>query len=178
MVHELYRLIADALAGSWQSALATVLMGWVVGYYLVCTARLWVIDVQEHRLPDRIVLPMYALIGLPLLGVILLTAPHSFEAARQTSYCGVLMGGFYWVMRLASRGALGFGDVKLAGVLGLLLGYFSPLNLLWGNLLIFLLGGLYSLALMLTRRARAGTHIAFGPFMLLGTTLALLLPAT
>lgn len=178
MVHELHRLATAALAGSWQSAVATVLMVWVISYYLVCATRLWVIDVREHRLPDRIVLPMYPLLGLPLLGVILLTAPDSFEAARQTSYSGVLMGGFYWVMRLASRGSLGLGDVKLAGVLGLLLGYFSPLNLLWGNLLIFLLGGLYSLVLILARKAKAGTHIAFGPFMLLGTFLALLSPAT
>lgn len=178
MPQELYRLAVEALAGSWRSALATALMGWVAGYYLVCAVRLWAIDVREHRLPDRIVLPMYALVGLPLLGTILLTAPDSFEAARQTAYSGVIMGGFYWVMRLASRGALGFGDVKLAGVLGLILGYFSPLNLLWGNLLIFLLGGLYSLALILTGRAKAGTHIAFGPFMLLGTLIALLVPAT
>ncbi|MFW0182997.1 prepilin peptidase [Rothia sp. CCM 9417] len=178
MVHELYQLLAHALAGSWQSGLAALLMGWVAGYYFLCATRLWIIDAREHRLPDRIVLPMYALVGLPLLGVILLTAPDSFETARQTAYSGVIMGGFYWVMRLASGGALGLGDIKLAGVLGLLLGYFSPLNLLWGNLLIFLLGGLYSLALILTGRAQARTHIAFGPFMLLGTTIALLFPAT
>lgn len=178
MLGQLYQLAAEALAGSWPSAVATVLLAWVIGYFMLCAGRLWVIDVQEHRLPDRIVLPMYPLLGLPLLGVILLTAPDSFEAARQTSYSGVLMGGFYWVMRLASRGALGFGDVKLAGVLGLLLGYLSPLNLLWGNLLIFLLGGLYSLTLILAGRAKTTTRIAFGPFMLLGTSIALLFPAT
>lgn len=177
MLQKLCMLLAEGRGGRWQAVLAAALLAWVMGYYLFSAYRLWVIDVREHRLPDRIVLPMYALLGLPLLGVILLTAPDSFEIARQTAHSGVIMGGFYWVMRLASRGALGFGDVKLAGVLGLLLGYFSPLNLLWGNLLIFLLGGLYSLALILTRRAKAGTHIAFGPFMLLGTTLAVLLPA-
>lgn len=105
-------------------------------------------------------------------------APDPFAQTRQTAYGAAVMFGLYALMRLASRGALGLGDVKLAGVLGLLLAYFSPLNLLWGNLLIFLTGGLYSLALILTRRATGRTHIAFGPFMLLGTAIALFFPAT
>lgn len=177
MLGQFLSLIQDGRAGSWQAALAAGLLGWVVVYYLVCAVRLWRIDVREHRLPDRIVLPMYPLLGLPLLGVMLLASDDSFAHARETAYCSVLMLGFYWIMRAASRGALGFGDVKLAGVLGMLLGFISPVNLLWGNLLIFLTGGLTALGLVLTRRARFNTHIAFGPFMLLGTTIALLLPA-
>ena len=109
---------------------------------------------------------------------IVLVAPDPFAQMRQISYGAAVMFGFYALMRLASRGTLGLGDVKLAGVLGLLLAHVSPLNLLWGNLLIFLTGGLYSLVLILTRRATGHTHIAFGPFMLLGTTVALLFPAT
>ncbi|WP_237196805.1 prepilin peptidase [Rothia nasimurium] len=178
MLEQIYNLAVEGLGGRWQSALACVLLVWVVACYLVAATRLWVIDVREHRLPDRIVLPLYALLGLPLFGVILLASPDSFAQARQTAYGSAVMFGFYALMRLASRGALGLGDVKLAGVLGLLLAYFSPLNLLWGNLLIFLTGGLYSLALIVTRRATGRTHIAFGPFMLLGTTIALFFPAT
>ena len=178
MLGLIVELAAQGLAGRWQSAIAVALLVWVLGYYLVCAVRLWGIDVREHRLPDRIVLPMYPLIGLPLLGVVLLVSENSFDAARQSAYCAVIMFGGYGLLRLASRGALGLGDVKLAGVLGLLLGFFSPLNLLWGNLLIFLSGGLFSLYLIARRRATAQTHIAFGPFMLLGTTIALFFPAT
>ncbi|MDY6052037.1 MAG: prepilin peptidase [Rothia sp. (in: high G+C Gram-positive bacteria)] len=166
------------MGGHWQAGVAALLLAWVLACYLVAAARLWVIDVREHRLPDRIVLPLYVLVGVPLLGAIALVSSDPLAHARQVAVGGVLMFGFYGLMRLASRGALGLGDVKLAGVLGLLLGYFSPLNLLWGNLLIFLAGGLYSLVLILARRATGSTHIAFGPFMLLGTTLALLFPVT
>ncbi|WP_421083569.1 prepilin peptidase [Rothia nasimurium] len=177
MLELLLDLIQDGRAGSWQAALASALLGWVLAYYLVCAGRLWRIDVKEHRLPDRIVLPMYLLVGFPLLGIILLTSENSLAHARETAYSAVLMMGVYWIMRKASRGALGLGDVKLAGVLGLLLGFISPLNLLWGNLLIFLAGGLTALVLVLTRKASFNTHLAFGPFMLLGTTIALFLPA-
>lgn len=178
MLEQIYSLAAEGLGGRWQAALAALLLAWVLVCYLVAAARLWVIDVREHRLPDRIVLPLYALVGLPLFGAIVLVAPDPFTQARQTAYGAAVMFGLYALMRLASRGALGLGDVKLAGVLGLLLAYFSPLNLLWGNLLIFLTGGLYSLVLILARRATGRTHIAFGPFMLLGTTIALFFPAT
>lgn len=173
-------LIADyaalGLEGNWQALLSALLLTWVLGYYLVTAWRLWAIDVREHRLPDRIVLPLYAGLGIPLFALAFL-GQNTYADARNIAYCGVIMMGFYWVMRLASRRALGLGDVKLAGALGMLLGFFSPNNLLWGNLLIFLLGGLWALALVITRRAHAKTHIAFGPFMLLGTTIAVLLPA-
>lgn len=178
MLRQIHELAGQGIEGNPASALAALVLCWVLGYYLVCAVRLWRIDVREHRLPDKIVLPMYAWLGLPLFGVILLSPADSFALARQTAYSGIIMIGSYALLRALSRGALGMGDVKLAGVLGLLLGYFSPLNLLWGNLLIFLSGGIASLYLILTRRATTKTHIAFGPFMLLGTTAALLFPVT
>lgn len=174
-------LIADFAArgmmnGDWRAGASALLLVWALGYFLVTAWKLWAIDVREHRLPDRLVLPMYAGVGVPLFAVAFL-GTNTFNDAREIAYSGVLMMGFYWGMRLASRRALGFGDVKLAGALGMLLGFFSPTNLLWGNLLIFLFGGFWALALVVTRRASPKTHIAFGPFMLLGTALAVIFPA-
>jgi leader peptidase (prepilin peptidase)/N-methyltransferase len=68
---------------------------------------------------------------------------------------------------------MGFGDVKLAGLLGLYLGWLG-----WGSLLIgafagFLCGGLVGVALLLARRAKRGTAIPFGPHMLAGALLAI-----
>jgi leader peptidase (prepilin peptidase)/N-methyltransferase len=65
-------------------------------------------------------------------------------------------------------GGMGFGDVKLAGLLGGALAWLG-----WGSLLVgafgaFLLGGVYAVALVVAGRAGRGSGIPFGPWMLLG----------
>jgi len=84
----------------------------------------------------------------------------------------------YLVLALVSPGGggLGFGDVKLAGVLGLLLGWLS-----WGTVIVSVLGafvisGLVALILLVTRRVSRSTSIAFGPYMILGAWVALMFP--
>ena len=69
---------------------------------------------------------------------------------------------------------MGFGDVKLAGVLGLYLGWLGWTELVVGAFASFLLGGLADLALMATGRAGRKSHLPFGPYMLLGALLAIL----
>jgi leader peptidase (prepilin peptidase)/N-methyltransferase len=63
---------------------------------------------------------------------------------------------------------MGLGDVKLAGVLGLFLGYLGWGQLAAGAAAGFVLGGLFGAVLMLLRRARRGSGIPFGPWMLVG----------
>lgn len=58
---------------------------------------------------------------------------------------------------------MGFGDVKLAFVLGALLGY--PESLVW-LFLAFLTGGIVGLILIIIQKARFGQHVSFGPFLL------------
>lgn len=176
MLTRVFELATAGVAGDWVSGVAALLLAASLVAYAVAMVRLWAVDVREHRLPNRLVYPLYATAGLPALTATALTGTGADIHRLLT--CAVLMLGFYWIMRIASRRALGLGDVKLAGILGLLLALPSWANLLWGNLLIFLLGGLYSLILLITRRATASTHIAFGPFMLAGTALALIFPAS
>lgn len=71
--------------------------------------------------------------------------------------------------------ALGFGDVKLLGLLGLLLGWFGWGVLLAGVFLGLLIGALVSLALLATRRAGWRTALPFGPPLMVGAVLALAL---
>lgn len=135
MLLHIYGYARAGLEGNTALGFSAFLLAGVLLYYLVCTVLLWRIDVAQHRLPDKIVLPMYAGIGLPLFCVVLLTGDAG--GPRRLAYsCAVLMG-IYWILRKVSRNALGFGDVKLAGALGLLLGYFSPMNLLWAPCLLF-----------------------------------------
>jgi leader peptidase (prepilin peptidase)/N-methyltransferase len=71
---------------------------------------------------------------------------------------------------------LGFGDVKLAGLLGLLMGWLG-----WGPVIVsvlaaFVIGGLSALILLVAGRASRSSHIAFGPSMILGALVALMFP--
>lgn len=175
MLERIYTYAQAGFAGDASSACVAGLLGFAFVFFLVSARKLWRIDVAVHRLPDRIVLPLYAGVGVPLFAVTLLTGDTS--GPQRISYSGGSFAGAYWLMRLASRKALGLGDVKLAGALGMLLGYFSPVNLLWGTLLTFVLGGLYSLWLIMRHRASLKNHIPFGLFMLAGTTIALIFPA-
>jgi leader peptidase (prepilin peptidase)/N-methyltransferase len=69
---------------------------------------------------------------------------------------------------------MGFGDVKLAGVLGLYLGWLGWSEVIAGGFLGFLLGGVVGGALMAMHRAGRKSSLPFGPFMLLGAFVAIL----
>ena len=90
---------------------------------------------------------------------------------------GAVLWVFYLLMRVLSFGALGRGDVRLALALGGALAYFSVVNLVWASLVTFIVGGVFSLALVLFGMARSGTRVAFGPFMLLGALTGWVWPA-
>jgi leader peptidase (prepilin peptidase)/N-methyltransferase len=69
---------------------------------------------------------------------------------------------------------MGFGDVKLAGLLGLCLGFVGLPQLAVGVLAAFLLGGLAGVTLIVLRRADRTTAIPFGPWMLAGAWVGIL----
>lgn len=155
-------------------------------------ARLTVIDVRHHLLPNRIVFPSYAVAGVLLLAAAVVHVVAGPSAAEGTPDGGaellgvpalrILAGGavlwlFYFVLRLVYPPGMGFGDVKLAGVLGMYLGYLGWAHVFAGTFAAFLLGGLWSLALLAARRGTLKSAIPFGPFMLAGAAAAMLLPA-
>ena len=84
----------------------------------------------------------------------------------------------YLVLALVSPGGggLGLGDVKLAGVLGLLLGWVGWSPAIVSVLAAFVIGGVIALILLLARCASRSSHIAFGPSMILGAWVALVFP--
>jgi leader peptidase (prepilin peptidase)/N-methyltransferase len=135
---------------------------WLAG----ASVALAIIDVEHHRLPDAIVLPSYA-VGLVLLG-----ASSALSGEWDALFRGlvgmVALFVFYLALALVKPGAMGLGDVKLAGVLGLWLGWTGWGELVVGAFAAFLLGGLFSLVLLATRRAQRTGGIPFGPWMLAG----------
>jgi leader peptidase (prepilin peptidase)/N-methyltransferase len=181
------------LGDLWQDApLAFWLVLAACAYFAVMAVRLTVIDVRHHLLPNRIVFPSYAVAGVLLLAAALAGAagPASGGNTMDGTLPGLLAAPalrvvagaailwlFYFVLRFAYPPGMGFGDVKLAGVLGMYLGYLGWGHLFAGTFLAFLLGGLWSLALLAARRGTLKSSIPFGPFMLAGTAAAMLLPA-
>lgn len=135
-------------------------------YLAAISLALAIIDIETHRLPNVIVLPGYA-VGAVLLGTAALLQGDLMGLGRMAAGAGILFA-FYFVLAIISPRGMGMGDVKLAGVLGLFLG-----SLGWGQLAVgagaaFVLGGLFSIILLITKRAGRKSGIPFGPWMLLG----------
>jgi leader peptidase (prepilin peptidase) / N-methyltransferase len=136
----------------------------------VCIA-LSLIDIDVKRLPDAIVLPSY-LVLVVLLGVASLVEGDWWPFAR--ALIGAVAGfGFYFLLAFIYPAGMGFGDVKLAGVLGLVLAWFGWAELLVGAFTGFLLGGVVGVALIVLRLGTRKTMIPFGPYMMVGTWLAI-----
>jgi leader peptidase (prepilin peptidase)/N-methyltransferase len=132
-----------------------------------------VVDFAVHRLPDIVSVP-FAAIALVLLGgaALLPGAGGSWTTALLGS---LTLGACYLLLFLINPKGFGFGDVKLAPALGAVLGWYG-----WGILLIgtfagYLLGALYGVGLILARRAGRKTTIPFGPFLVAGAFVGILL---
>uniref|UniRef100_UPI00292CBC40 prepilin peptidase n=1 Tax=Clavibacter michiganensis TaxID=28447 RepID=UPI00292CBC40 len=85
-----------------------------------------------------------------------------------------ILGVCYLVLFLLSKG-IGFGDVKLALVVGAVLGWYGWAMVLVGTFAGYLLAALYGIGLMLAGRADRTSRIPFGPFLLAGTLAGVLM---
>jgi leader peptidase (prepilin peptidase)/N-methyltransferase len=130
------------------------------------------IDIAVQRLPDRLTLPAF-----PVLVVLLAVAAaigHDGGALVRALLGSVALAGGYLLLALARPGQLGGGDIKLAALAGLALGWLGWPAVLAGASLGFLLSAVVSLALLAARRITLRSAISFGPFLLGGTLLAVL----
>ncbi|MGI5368119.1 prepilin peptidase [Streptomyces sp. A244] len=136
---------------------------------------LTVVDFRVRRLPDPLTLP-FAAAALVLLG---LTALVPERAGHWTTALlgSLALGGGYFVLFLINPAGMGFGDVKLALGAGAALGWYGWPTVMLGTFAGFLLGALYGAALVITRRASRKTAIPFGPFLIAGALLGLLVGA-
>jgi leader peptidase (prepilin peptidase)/N-methyltransferase len=146
------------------AATAAVLVAYL--YFVSIAIALTLIDLDTHRLPNAIVLPSYLVAGSLFALACLLGADWS--ALGRAGIGAAVLYGFYAVLRLVRPDGMGGGDVKLAGVIGLYLGWLGWGALAVGAFAAFVLGGVFGLALMGLQRAGRRTAIPFGPWMLLG----------
>ena len=124
------------------------------------------IDLDCHRLPDSIVLPLWpvTLVGLVFAGI--MSGEWPIGRALAAAGLWLLVIGGIWLVT-SGRG-MGLGDVKLAPVLGVILGWVG-----WGPAVVGLacawfIGGGVALVLLMARRARQGEAVPFGPFLFSG----------
>jgi len=147
---------------------------WVLPAFLYLSAvgvALAMIDLDVKRLPDALTLPSYVAGGV-LLGAA--SVANGEPGVMIRAGLGALaLFAFYFILLVVYPAGMGFGDVKLAGVLGLYLAYLGWGSLVVGGFLGFLLGAVVGGGLMLFRRAGRKTMIPFGPFMLAGALLAI-----
>jgi leader peptidase (prepilin peptidase)/N-methyltransferase len=138
-------------------------------YLAAVGIALALIDLDVKRLPDVLTLPSYA-VGFVLLGVASISEPHQLLRAALGA---AAMFALYFALCFAYPAGMGFGDVKLSGVLGLYTAWLGWDAWGAGLMLGFLLGGVFGIGLVLAKRGGRKTAVPFGPFMIIGAFLAI-----
>ena len=156
-------------------AITQVGLHWALLAYLVAalaTGPLVVIDLREHRLPNIFTLPAYPVIAALLALAALIDG--QWGAFVRALLAGLVTLAAFALLHVINASGMGMGDVKLAGPLGMLLGWVAWNTVMWGIFLGFLTAAAWSIVLLISKRATRHSHIAFGPFMLFGMWLALI----
>ncbi len=135
-------------------------------YFAAICIVLTLIDIDTHRLPNAIVLPSYLVAGA--LFTLAAVLAGEWAALQRAGIGMVALACFYLLLRLVQPAGMGGGDVKLAGVIGIYLGWIGWGPLAVGAFAAFAYGGVFGLALLMLNRARLKTAIPFGPWMILG----------
>ncbi len=131
------------------------------------------IDLDVQKLPNALTLPAY-LVGPFLLAIAVLSSDDGGWGSLLRALGGLAaMYAFYFSLWYVTRGrGMGFGDVKLAGVLGLFLAFLGWQTWTVGLFAGFFVGGVVSVALMAAGQAGRKTKVPFGPFMVVGALIA------
>ena len=174
---ELYADIAARRGLLWKCAVATAVSAALVGLVLGRSldllvvlplvpvgVALSVIDWRTRMLPTRLIAPSYA-VTVVLVLVAWLVGDRELHDLERTGLGWLVYGGMFFVLWFVYPRGLGYGDVRLSGVLGLALGWLGWAQLLLGIWAGILLGGVLGAVLALATRRRDNP---FGPFMLLG----------
>lgn len=140
----------------------------VVAYavFVAASISLVLIDLDVQRLPTPIVIPA-GVTGFALLTLSCLLGAAWLDLFR-AGVGATLLYLAYELMRVVYPKGMGAGDVRLAGLIGLFLGWMGWGSLVVGAFAAFVLGGVYGVVLLVMGRARRGTAIPFGPWMIAG----------
>lgn len=131
-------------------------IGWLFSALLIICAFT---DIEEGIIPDNITFP----------GIVVGLGLSFYSIGIKSAVIGsVLFAGIFFLAALLSKGGIGGGDIKLAGVIGAFTGYSGAIITL---LISSLGGGLWALGLLLLGKANRKTAIKYGPFLALAAWL-------
>ncbi len=130
-----------------------------------------VIDLDLFLLPKRIVYPVLGATGA-LMAVAALVDGDG-NALRRAALSGLAAFGALFALHIISPAGMGFGDVRLAGLIGLDLGWLGAQQAMLGIFSGFVFAAVVGLALLATRRKKGRDAVPFGPFLALGTLFVL-----
>lgn len=149
-----------AAAARWSALLPAYVV------FAVIAAVLIVVDAEHHRLPNRLLYPAGAAV-LMLLALAAGVRGDWWPYLRAVE-AGAVVYVVFLALALMSPKSLGMGDVRLAAVLALLLGFHSWLLVYVGLFAGFLLGAVTAVVLLAARRATRKTALPFGPALIVG----------
>lgn len=168
------------------TGLLFLVVAWRIGWHLSLVGYLFftatgvalaLIDYDTKRLPDKLTVPTYV-VAIAALLADSVHSGHWHPFVRALEGMAALFG-FYLATRVIGgavlgKTAMGLGDVKLSGILGLLLAWLS-----WGALVVgafagFLVGAVGGIALIASGRGKLATKIPYGPYMLAGALVGIL----
>ncbi len=133
-------------------------------------AVIFVFDLKHYLIPDKVVYPAIILAIIYTVSCFLFVI-NDFNLLIQHILSAFLAAAFFLLIVLVSRGRwMGIGDIKLAFLMGLVLGW--P-NILVALFLAFFIGAIMGLGLISLKRKTLKSEIPFGPFLVFGTFFAL-----
>jgi leader peptidase (prepilin peptidase)/N-methyltransferase len=173
-----YADLAGRHAATWCGGLAAIsggLLGWMLGFAPVLPAWLLLavvgavlgyIDGRTRYLPSAIIWPSYVVIGVALLAAAV--GSGEWGSLRRALIAGAIGFAVFYVMWFMFPRGVGFGDVRLSGLLGLALGWLG-----WGEFVSglyggFFLGAVVGILLIVAKVMTRKQMVPFGPFMLVG----------
>ena len=140
--------------------------------FMAMAVAVAVTDLTHRLVPRRLIYAGLALIGTALVGVSI--HDHSWHQFAIAVIGGAIaLGAFFLIWFFVPRG-MGFGDVRLAGVIGLTVGYLGLVHVYLAFLSGFILGLLFGLVLMIGMSSGRKTRIPFAPSLVAGATIAIL----
>jgi leader peptidase (prepilin peptidase) / N-methyltransferase len=146
-----------------------------LGFFGALGVALAAIDIAVKRLPDPLTLPAYPIL-IAMLAVAALMS-GDVAALGRALLGGLALSGCFLILALIRPGQLGGGDIKLAGLTGLVLGWLGWPVLIVGAALAFVLSAIVGLALLAARRVTLQSAMSFGPFLVGGAVIAALMSA-
>lgn len=146
---------------------------WELPAFLVFFAALLAlsaVDLELYLLPNRILYPSLFLVGGLLLTAAV--ADGEWASLRDAAIGGAAAWAVFFAIHVVSPRGMGFGDVRLAGFIGVALGWLSPGHVFVGLFLAFLVATVVSLGLMAFKLRGRKDKVPFGPFLAAGAVLA------